>query len=56
MNKIISFKFQVTTLEGFFAEEDLFFVYGSERASPDDFNLEFEGKCQTKNMCLTYYE
>lgn len=33
---------QVTNLEGFFAEDDIFFAYGSERASPDDFNLDFE--------------
>lgn len=34
---------QVTSLEGFFGEEDvIFFVYGSERANPDDFVLDVE--------------
>lgn len=35
---------QVVTLEEFFGEEDVFFVYGNERLSADDFELEFEGK------------
>lgn len=36
--------FQVTSLEGFFGEEDvIFFVYGSERANADDFVLDVEG-------------
>lgn len=34
----------MVTLEEFFGEEDVFFVYGNERLSADDFELEFEGK------------
>uniref|UniRef100_A0A1B6KKI1 non-specific serine/threonine protein kinase n=1 Tax=Graphocephala atropunctata TaxID=36148 RepID=A0A1B6KKI1_9HEMI len=33
---------QVHTLEEFFGEDDVFFVYGNERLSSDDFELEFE--------------
>lgn len=32
----------VTSLEQFFNSEDVFFVYGNERVSSDDFELEFE--------------
>lgn len=32
----------VTTLSQFFMNEDVFFVYGNERYSSDDFELEFE--------------
>lgn len=32
----------VTSLEQFFDSEDVFFVYGNERVSSDDFELEFE--------------
>ncbi|KAK5650851.1 hypothetical protein RI129_001880 [Pyrocoelia pectoralis] len=32
----------VTVLQQFFSGEDVFFVYGNERFSPDDFELEFE--------------
>ncbi|KAJ8940009.1 hypothetical protein NQ318_011953 [Aromia moschata] len=32
----------VSDLPQFFASEDIFFVYGNERPSPDDFELEFE--------------
>lgn len=33
---------QITQLEQFFEPDDLFFVYGSERVSPDDLKLDFE--------------
>lgn len=33
---------QVTSLPQFFENEDVFFVYGNERFSLDDFELEFE--------------
>ncbi|KAL1138811.1 hypothetical protein AAG570_008873 [Ranatra chinensis] len=33
---------QVTTLEGFFEGDNVFFAYGSERTNPDDFELDFE--------------
>lgn len=32
----------VTCLEKFFDSEDVFFVYGNERMSQEDFELEFE--------------
>uniref|UniRef100_A0A1B6CC46 non-specific serine/threonine protein kinase n=1 Tax=Clastoptera arizonana TaxID=38151 RepID=A0A1B6CC46_9HEMI len=32
----------VVSLEDFFGEEDVYFVYGNERLSQDDFELEFE--------------
>lgn len=32
----------VSTLPQFFQSEDVFFVYGNERFSQDDFELEFE--------------
>lgn len=32
----------VTSLEQFFKDEDVFFVYGNERVLTDDFELEFE--------------
>lgn len=31
-----------TELQHFFQDDDVFFVYGNERHSPDDFELEFE--------------
>lgn len=46
---------QVVTLEEFFGEEDVFFVYGNERLSADDFELEFEGKllgCYITLCCI----
>ncbi|BES93082.1 intracellular signal transduction [Nesidiocoris tenuis] len=33
---------QVTTLDGFFDSDDVFYAYGSERVSADDFALDFE--------------
>lgn len=33
---------QVTSLPQFFSSEDVFFVYGNERYSQEDFELEFE--------------
>lgn len=35
---------QVTQLEDFFGSEDVFFAYGNERYSRDDFDLDVEGK------------
>ena len=32
----------VTSLEHFFLDDDVFFVYGNERMNPDDFELEYE--------------
>lgn len=34
---------QLYNLEDFFEEDDIFFVYGSERINVDDFELDFEG-------------
>lgn len=39
----IRFFLQLCNLEDFFEEDDIFFVYGSERINPDDFELDFEG-------------
>lgn len=35
---------QIFSLQEFFGAEDVFFVYGSERYSQDDFHLDAEGK------------
>lgn len=35
---------QIFSLQEFFSNEDVFFVYGSERFSQDDFHLDAEGK------------
>lgn len=35
--------YQVTLFEDFFGEEDVFFVYGSERYAQEDFELDDEG-------------
>lgn len=44
IDNVSVFCMQVVTLEEFFGEEDVFFVYGSERLNPpDDFDLEIEG-------------
>jgi hypothetical protein len=34
----------VTQLEDFFGSEDVFFAYGNERYSREDFDLDVEGK------------
>ncbi|CAB0011638.1 unnamed protein product [Nesidiocoris tenuis] len=39
---------QVTTLDGFFDSDDVFYAYGSERVSADDFALDFEGRALPK--------
>ena len=38
------FLLQVTQLEDFFGSEDVFFAYGNERYSREDFDLDVEGK------------
>jgi hypothetical protein len=35
---------QVTQLEDFFGSTDVFFAYGNERYSREDFDLDVEGK------------
>jgi doublecortin-like kinase 1/2 len=43
VRKVFSLSGQpVTNLSQFFSSEDVFFVYGNERFSQDDFELEFE--------------
>lgn len=41
------FYFKLTSFEEFFGEDDVFFVYGSERYSQEDFELEEEGEYNT---------
>lgn len=38
----------MTVFEEFFGEDDVFFVYGSERYAQEDFELDEEGKCHEK--------
>lgn len=40
----------ITSLEQFYNSEDVFFVYGNERVSSDDFELEFE-ESKTIQQC-----
>lgn len=50
----VSFGFQLSQLEEFFQEDDIFFVYGSERINADDFELDFEGEPILESLLAIY--
>ena len=51
---MLLFPLQVTVLQDFFKEDDVFIAYGQERFSHDDFDLADEGKIINPSINQSY--